>query len=661
MNVIGGNFALQAETIEGPSDAGQDWFTAAELAELALPGLPADKRSLNRRAKDERWALRCAGEGEALSRNRSGRGGGIEFHVSLLPGQARLELVKRGICNEAPQPGLAESAAASAWRWFETQSAKVKDEAQRRAAAIAEFDLLIEAGLTRTAAVADVALRHRASTATLWNWLKLVEGVAPSDRLPALAPQRKGGGNEAEIDGELWTLLRSDWLRPEAPTLTSCFARVGKIAAARGLPMPSERSIRRKIEREIDPLIVVRLRGGADQLDRRVPDQRRTLDGLHALDLINIDGHQFDVFVTPPGGGSPVRPMMVAIQDVYSRKMLAWRLDFSENVLATRLAFSDLFREYGIPKQCLLDNSRTFASKALTGGAKTRYRFKIKDEEPSGLLTSLGIRVRFAQVYHGQSKPIERAFRDLSDTISRGPECAGAYTGNKPTAKPSNYGSRAVPWAEFEAIVARGIAAHNAKLGRKGGVCRGRSFDEVFAESYARAPIGKATPEQLRIALLAAEQKRVNGRTGEIELFGNRYWSAECSRIAGTRVTVRFDPDDLRSDVHLYGLDGRYLTSAQCVDDSGFLEQAGAVAAGKRKKDVRRKIREGIEAEQLLAIEQVAAAQVGTETAVLRAPQVVRPVRHRATAAALKPQVQPAQPEHQTRVFNALGMLRSVE
>ena len=30
------------------------WFTPAEIAELRLPGLPADKRSINRRANEER-------------------------------------------------------------------------------------------------------------------------------------------------------------------------------------------------------------------------------------------------------------------------------------------------------------------------------------------------------------------------------------------------------------------------------------------------------------------------------------------------------------------------------------------------------------------------------------------------------------------------------
>lgn len=94
---------------------------------------------------------------------------------------------------------------------------------------------------------------------------------------------------------------------------------------------------------------------------------------------------------------------MVTIQDIYSRKILAWRIDESESALSTRLVFADLFVKWGIPKHCLLDNGRAFASKTITGGAKTRFRFKIKDEEPTGVLTALGIIIHWATPYRGQS------------------------------------------------------------------------------------------------------------------------------------------------------------------------------------------------------------------------------------------------------------------
>jgi hypothetical protein len=57
-----------------------------------------------------------------------------------------------------------------------------------------------------------------------------------------------------------------------------------------------------------------------------MPAQRRTVEHLHAMECVNIDGHKLDVFVTPPGGGKQIRPMLVGIQDVRSSKLLAWRV-----------------------------------------------------------------------------------------------------------------------------------------------------------------------------------------------------------------------------------------------------------------------------------------------------------------------------------------------
>lgn len=639
-----------------------DWFTASELAEAALPGLPRDKRSINRRARDERWGLRSDAAGQPLSRPRIGRGGGTEFHVSLLPAEARLELARRGVGQPVAE---AENPAAGSWRWFDGQAAGVKAEAARRARAIEDIGLMEDAGLTRTAAIAEAAARHDVGRATLWNWLRLVEGVARADWLPALAPRRVGGGAEADVDPLIWSLFKSDYLRPSAPTLTSCYARCAEVARERGLAMPSERTLRRKLEREVDPRVILLRRKGEEAVRRSLPAQRRTVDELHALELVNIDGHKFDVFVKTEDG-RVIRPIMVAIQDVYSSKILSWRIDETESAVQTRLAFADLFRDYGIPKGCVLDNGRAFASKWITGGAKSRFRFKIKAEEPTGVLTALGVAIHWALPFRGQSKPIERAFRDLCDTIAKRPAFEGAYTGNTPMAKPENYGARAIPMDVFKAEVAKGIATHNAAPGRRGRNYRGRSFDEVFAESYAAtASIGRATPEQLRMALLAAEQKRVNRQTGVVELAGNRYWSDGCGQLHGQLVTVRFDPDNLHSQIHLYDSEGRFLTSADLIADTGFTDVAAAKATAKKVADYRRRIRDAAEAEQLLAAEEVARLQADPAPAPLPEPAALRMVRHRGqTAAALRvaPAPEVAALKHdESRVFAALNRLRVVE
>lgn len=634
-----------------PRPALQDWFTAAELAELGLPGLPGDKRSINRRADEERWTSRMGPDGGLLVRKRAGRGGGQEFHVSLLPGEARLELERRGIVAAQPRQDDRD-AGASGWPWYERQSGKVKRQAEHRLTVVRAIELLVASGMTKTAAVSEISAKHGRGhgKATLWGWLELVDGIDPANRLPALAPRRKGGGSEAEIDEEIWQLFLSDYLRLSKPTLTSCYERARKAAAEKGLSIPSERTFSRRLKSDVSAQILRLKREGEEALRRSVPAQRRTIDHFRVMEWVNVDGHKFDVFVQPPPGchkTKPIRPVMVAIQDIRSSKILAWRVAESESSAVARLAFADLFRNWGIPKACTLDNGRGFASKWITGGAKTRFRFKVRDEEPTGLLTGLGIEIKWALPYRGQSKPIERAFRDLCDTIAKHPAMEGAYTGNSPSAKPENYGSRAIAWEEFVAHVNEGVALHNAREGRRGRDYAGRSFDQVFEELLVHSPVGKATPEQLRMALLAADEKMVNRQTGEIELYGNRYWSPDLGELHGTRVTVRFDPECLHREIYIYAQTGEFLCEAELLADTGFDDVEGARATAKRVKELKQRARDGEEALRLMHAEEVAARQAKIRAVPPPQPDIVRPIRHAGnTAAAIRPQPKPEKRAH---------------
>jgi hypothetical protein len=54
----------------------REWYSAAELAEMGLPGLPGTKQGVLKLAKRRAWA--------ANARTRIGRGGGVEYHRSLV-------------------------------------------------------------------------------------------------------------------------------------------------------------------------------------------------------------------------------------------------------------------------------------------------------------------------------------------------------------------------------------------------------------------------------------------------------------------------------------------------------------------------------------------------------------------------------------------------
>jgi putative transposase len=621
------------------------WFTAADLAELALPGLPGAKRKINQLAEANRWALQIDRAGQALARPRMGRGGGLEYHVSLLPPAATTELVKRGLLNPQTNPAEPANAPApdQAWAWFDRQPDKVKAEAKRRLLTIEAVERMERGGHTRTAAIATVAGAEEISCATVWGWIALAAGAGANDRLPRLAPRRQGGGAEAEIDDRAWQFFKSDYLRPERPTMSSCYRRLESFAAASAIQLPHLKTLQRKLEREVDGRVIIARREGFEALRRVVPAQQRDVSSLAALQLVNIDGHKWDVFVRWPDGHI-ARPIMIAVADIMSRKFLGWRIGQTESAVQTRLVFGDVFQKWGIPTGCLLDNGRAFASKWITGGAPTRFRFKIRPEDPTGLLTSLGIQNHWATPYRGQSKPIERAFRDLCDEGAKHPAFAGAYTGNRPDAKPDNYGDKAIPLEVFVHYADAFMHAHNARQGRRTQMAQGRSFDEAFAESYARTPIRRATPEQMRLALLTAENLRADSKSGAINFHGNRYWTDRLSAVAGERVVVRFDPDNLHSDIHVYALDGRYLTSAPVIDAVGFLDIEAAKVRAKQEAELKRRTRELIQMEGLLSPDELVARLPDFEPDdAAPAPSVIRPVRVSATvgqaAAARRPQL----------------------
>lgn len=629
------------------------WFTALELAEMQLPGLPRTKRKVNEVAAAKGWAGAVDRSGQALARRRVGRGGGLEYHHSLLPASANVTLIQRGVIAPAvsePSPcAHAPILVDQHWAWFEAQTEAVRSEARQRLGAVDAIDALERSGMTATAAVAAVAHQHGVSQATLWNWKRMCAGAAGDARLPRLAPQRKGGGARSEIHEDAWKLFKSDYLRLEGPpTLAACYGRTRRAAAEHGWgTLPHIKTFARRIE-ELDPRVVMLARYGTDALRTMLPSQTRSVAELHAMQHVNIDGHKWDVFVEWADGRIS-RPLMVGIQDLYSRKILAWRICETESAQDVRLVFADLFRDHGIPAACTLDNGRGFASKWITGGAPNRFRFKVSPGDPVGLLTSLKVQIHWTLPYRGQSKPIERAWKSFCGRIATHPAFAGAYTGNKPDAKPENYASKAVPIEKFRAVVSAEIAAHNAEEGRRTEMARGvLSYDQVFEASYAQSIIPKAGPEQLRLALLAADKATCDRKTGAVKIagMGNIYWARELIHAAGQQVVVRFDPDDLHSDVHVYDLAGRFIATAPIWNATGFSDAGAAKHRARLEANHKKATKAALKAEQLLTADQVAAQlPLPSNTPEPLTPAAIRPVRAGGVvvgALALKPDEEPS-------------------
>ncbi|SDH96668.1 DNA-binding protein, partial [Roseospirillum parvum] len=159
---------------------GREWFTAAELADLSLPTLPGTERNIRARATREGWQ----------HRERQGRGGGREFHISSLPSAAKAKLVMASAPASAPAggPTKAQMSRTDAWRWYDGLPDKKKNTAEWRLSVLNAVLALYQHGVSKDVAVMQAARQHGVSASSIYNWFKLTDGVERADWLPALAP-----------------------------------------------------------------------------------------------------------------------------------------------------------------------------------------------------------------------------------------------------------------------------------------------------------------------------------------------------------------------------------------------------------------------------------------------------------------------------------------
>lgn len=572
----------------------QEWWTVAQIADACLPDLPTTRRGVEALAQRMRWR-----EQPGFARQRAARGGGWEYSWRLFPSTAQRKLLGGSAPKKAPRQGRDE-----AWRWFDGLPDHVKAKARARLSIIHTVEGLEPVAGSKHLAVVMVAKSHAVSQRSIWHWMAMIDGVRPDDRLPYLAPRHlaaaKTADRQKDCSPEFFDAIKSDYLRLEAPPFTDCYRRAVRIAAAQGWDTLPERTMRRRLDMAVSGPMQVLARKGVDAVKRMFPAQVRDKTAMVAMEAVNADFHKFDVFVRwpAPKGETPqiLRPQMVAFQDIYSGRVLAWRIDVSANSTAVMLAAGELIENWGIPEHVLLDNGREFAAKSITGGSATRFRFKVREDDLPGLFTGLGCKIHWATPYSGQSKPIERAFRDMCQAIAKDPRLAGAYTGNRPDAKPENYGSRAIELEEFLRVLSEGIEEHNTRQGRRSEVAYGRSFAEVFDESYASAPIRKATAEQRRLWLLGAEGLRADTHSGAISFQGNEFWADWMHEVAGKRLIVRFDPANLWDGLHVYSAQNAYLGHAPCRVKAGFFSIDEARMQARARADWMKKEKAALEA-----------------------------------------------------------------
>ncbi len=570
-------------------------YSVAELVAMRLPGLPRSPRRLRAKANTERWRF--------IVRERDDRASEKTYPIDALPTPAQRALVRMIRDGEVTVEGGSS---------LETSFERA---ARKRLFLVEAVHRQMSLGLSATEAYERVAsnTEGKHSARSIRRWERSVRSLPKSQWLDALMPRGGEPAHYAPCHPKAWEFIVSDYLRPSRPSWAVCYETLSTVAAREGwTPIPHYRTLFRRLKTEISPTTIKLAREGEKALAVLVPAVERDHSVFAAGEAVNSDGHRFDTMVLWPDG-KVERPILVGFQDIYSGKILSWRIDRTENTELIRFAFADLCSEWGIPSVAYFDNGRAYAAAEITGQLNHPFRFpENTDSEVCGVMTKLGVDVHWTKPYSGRSKPIERAWLDLCDSIAKHSLCHGAYTGNAPTNKPANYGTATVPLAQFVELARVQIAAHNAKTKRRSKVCGGRlSFDQAFAESYQQRTVRRPTDDQSRMLYLSMAVARTRGQDGAIWYLGNRFHARELTEHCGEHVIIRFDANDLSKGVHVYTTSNDHLCYAERIGAVGHNDKAAARDAARRGARFKRAEREFFEATATLDPAEIAALHLG--------------------------------------------------
>ena len=106
-------------------------------------------------------------------------------------------------------------------------------------------------------------------------------------------------------------------------------------------------------------------------------------------------------------GGRAVRPVMLALVDVASNKVLDFTLTKSENATDTVKLIRRTCKTYGIFDRLYTDNGSAFAGHLVAGGNVHKFRnsgSKVAGVKPLGICYHLGIDLHFALPGNGQAR-----------------------------------------------------------------------------------------------------------------------------------------------------------------------------------------------------------------------------------------------------------------
>ncbi|MTD33715.1 DNA-binding protein [Paludibacterium denitrificans] len=523
-------------------------YSAAELAEMRLPGLPASVSGIFRAAQSGSWE----------SCKKKGRGGGYEYALTSLPPEAIKAIKDRLVTKLVSAPVVALPAVKTKEQQLELAltSRQQTVEGARKGVLVAIERLMAGCGVSREAAIhtlltqakagmldphLDMMLRAahdgrgRKGLNGPYPSIRTIKGWRALEKEGHLAPKT---AMTALLDVPEWAaaFLRL-WQLPSKPSVAHAYEQFSREWAGSPEALPSVHQVRRFIGKLGN---VSRQTGriGPREMKNIKPFVRRDISDLLPNDVWTADGHTFDAEVQHPFHGKPFRPEITAIIDVATRRIVGWSVGLAESSLAVLDAITHAVTREGVMAIFYVDNG-------------SGYKNDLQRNESTGIMGRLGAEMHFAKPYNSQAKgAVERlhqsvfvrAARELQSYIGVDMDREAKLAQFKITRKAVKTGGTVnlISWPQFIEFINKRIADYNA---RPHSSLNGISPDMKLAEFIALGWEPHTLKPGEDAYLFRPQVERVI-RRGEIQLYGNRYFSRELEEFHGEQLRIGYDVND---------------------------------------------------------------------------------------------------------------------
>ncbi len=555
------------------------WYSTAELAKLALPGLPGTARGIDKLAKRQNWS----------SRPRQAVGGGLEYPLTALPAEAQAALLARdapppvAVPLPAPPPPKAERAFDPVAKAAgDAAAAQLQGRAQQRLSdRLAILDSL--AGLTGQALLTavvryntgelSVPAERRAriptiSLATIHRWRDQAQRLGLA-RVAGQFGNRKGTGL-IDTQPELAAALRG--LLVETPHVRPGFAHEWLAARYADHPLPSKMTVRRWLERwkTENAELYCRLRDPDAWKGRYMLGWGDASAGILRLNQEwQLDSTPADLLLQ---GG---RHSLIGVIDVYSRRA-ALHVSKTSKAAAIAALTRTALLGWGVPETVKTDNGQDYVSHHLTR-----------------IFQALGIVHEKSAPFSPWQKPhIERFFRTFAhDLVELLPGYIGHNVAEREQlrarqqfsdrlfVKNSTVELPGLSAEELQAFCDRWCAAYHARP-HGGHDMVGQS---PLVKAAAMVAIARAISDERVLDLLLAPAPgdgwRTVSKSDGVQVDGYTYLAPALARYVRQRVRVLYDPEGDLGQVWCFDEKGGFIAVAECPELRGLDRQALAAHA----------------------------------------------------------------------------------